>query len=135
METRVADRDRSAAAAAPPGAMRDRPDAGESRAGTTPSAGLGPAPGTADRRTHTAPNAPRRARGPLYAALDLGTNNCRLLIARPHENSFRVLDGFLLDDHVPKMDDDSDWNHRGRAHAIGYMQGLIRMGQLMAKAA
>lgn len=37
-------------------------------------------------------------------------------------------DGFLLDDHVPKMDGDSDWNHRGRAHAIGYMQGLIRMG-------
>ena len=36
-------------------------------------------------------------------------------------------DGFLLDDHVPHMDGDSDWNHRGRAHAIGYMQGLIRM--------
>lgn len=35
-------------------------------------------------------------------------------------------DGFLLDDHVPKMDGDSDWNHRGRAHAIGYMQGLVR---------
>lgn len=35
--------------------------------------------------------------------------------------------GFLLDDHVPKMDGDSDWNHRGRSHAIGYMQGLIRM--------
>jgi exopolyphosphatase/guanosine-5'-triphosphate,3'-diphosphate pyrophosphatase len=30
----------------------------------------------------------------VYAALDLGTNNCRLLIARPHEGSFRVLDGF-----------------------------------------
>ncbi|MEP7240499.1 MAG: Ppx/GppA phosphatase family protein [Devosia sp.] len=30
----------------------------------------------------------------MYAALDLGTNNCRLLIARPHEQSFRVLDGF-----------------------------------------
>ena len=40
-------------------------------------------------------------------------------------------DGFLLDDHVPKMDDDTDWNHRGRAHAIGYMQGLIRMGAFM----
>ena len=39
-------------------------------------------------------------------------------------------DGFLLDDHVPKMDGDSDWSHRGRAHAIGYMQGLIRAGQL-----
>jgi exopolyphosphatase/guanosine-5'-triphosphate,3'-diphosphate pyrophosphatase len=30
----------------------------------------------------------------VYAALDLGTNNCRLLIARPHDKSFRVLDGF-----------------------------------------
>jgi mannonate dehydratase len=40
-------------------------------------------------------------------------------------------DGFLLDDHVPKMDDDSDWSHRGRAHAIGYMQGLIRMGEFL----
>jgi mannonate dehydratase len=35
--------------------------------------------------------------------------------------------GFLLDDHVPHMDGDSEWNHRGRAHAIGYMQGLMRM--------
>ena len=40
-------------------------------------------------------------------------------------------DGFLLDDHVPHMDGDSDWNHRGRAHAIGYMQGLIRMGKFI----
>lgn len=38
-------------------------------------------------------------------------------------------DGFIIDDHVPSMDNDTDWNHRGRAHAIGYMQGLIRMGQ------
>jgi mannonate dehydratase len=36
-------------------------------------------------------------------------------------------DGFLLDDHVPHMDGDTSWNHRGRAHAIGYMQGLLRM--------
>ncbi len=41
--------------------------------------------------------------------------------------------GFLLDDHVPKMDGDSDWNHRGRAHAIGYMQGLIRMAEFLGK--
>jgi mannonate dehydratase len=40
-------------------------------------------------------------------------------------------DGFLLDDHVPKMDGDSDWNHRGRAHAVGYMQGLVRMAQYL----
>lgn len=42
--------------------------------------------------------------------------------------------GFLLDDHVPHMDDDTDWNHRGRAHAIGYMQGLLRMGDRMQAA-
>jgi exopolyphosphatase / guanosine-5'-triphosphate,3'-diphosphate pyrophosphatase len=31
---------------------------------------------------------------PLYAALDLGTNNCRLLIARPSWEGFRVVDAF-----------------------------------------
>ncbi len=36
----------------------------------------------------------RKRRAPTYAALDLGTNNCRLLVARPTENGFRVLDGF-----------------------------------------
>jgi exopolyphosphatase / guanosine-5'-triphosphate,3'-diphosphate pyrophosphatase len=30
----------------------------------------------------------------IYAALDLGTNNCRLLVARPEGNSFRVVDAF-----------------------------------------
>jgi len=30
----------------------------------------------------------------LYAALDLGTNNCRLLIATPASNGFKVVDGF-----------------------------------------
>ena len=32
--------------------------------------------------------------GPTYAALDLGTNNCRLLVARPTGDSFRVIDAF-----------------------------------------
>jgi exopolyphosphatase/guanosine-5'-triphosphate,3'-diphosphate pyrophosphatase len=31
---------------------------------------------------------------PLYAALDLGTNNCRLLVAEPWHQSFRVVDAF-----------------------------------------
>jgi mannonate dehydratase len=43
-------------------------------------------------------------------------------------------DGFILDDHVPQMDGDTPWNHRGRAHAIGYMQGLIRMAEHMKAA-
>src|ERR1700710_2129684 len=30
----------------------------------------------------------------VYAALDLGTNNCRLLIACPTGDSFRVVDSF-----------------------------------------
>ena len=34
-----------------------------------------------------------RRQGP-YAALDLGTNNCRLLIARPTAEGFRVIDAF-----------------------------------------
>jgi exopolyphosphatase/guanosine-5'-triphosphate,3'-diphosphate pyrophosphatase len=34
------------------------------------------------------------AEGPFYGALDLGTNNCRLLIATPREHGFRVVDAF-----------------------------------------
>jgi exopolyphosphatase/guanosine-5'-triphosphate,3'-diphosphate pyrophosphatase len=32
--------------------------------------------------------------GATYAALDLGTNNCRLLVARPTHDGFRVVDAF-----------------------------------------
>ena len=56
---------------------------------------------------HTAaavPTAPLRAsahrgarcarRDGVYGALDLGTNNCRLLLARPSRRGFRVVDAF-----------------------------------------
>ncbi|HEU4961802.1 MAG TPA: Ppx/GppA phosphatase family protein [Sphingomonas sp.] len=46
---------------------------------------------------HRPPGAPIRPRWPQaqhYAALDLGTNNCRLLIARPNGNGFTVIDAF-----------------------------------------
>jgi exopolyphosphatase / guanosine-5'-triphosphate,3'-diphosphate pyrophosphatase len=36
----------------------------------------------------------RGGRAGTYAALDLGTNNCRLLIARPTADGFRVVDAF-----------------------------------------
>ncbi|WDR06133.1 Ppx/GppA phosphatase family protein [Devosia rhodophyticola] len=69
-----------------------------SRAGTG-HAGQGPREETlpkspVEQRTSNAQNPPRRHRGPVYAALDLGTNNCRLLIARPHDHGFRVIDGY-----------------------------------------
>lgn len=34
-------------------------------------------------------------------------------------------DGFILDDHVPAIVDDTRWGHRGRAHATGYLMGLL----------
>jgi exopolyphosphatase/guanosine-5'-triphosphate,3'-diphosphate pyrophosphatase len=37
---------------------------------------------------------PARRRQHTYAALDLGTNNCRLLVARPDGQGFSVLDAF-----------------------------------------
>jgi exopolyphosphatase/guanosine-5'-triphosphate,3'-diphosphate pyrophosphatase len=46
----------------------------------------------ADRRD--AQGSAARANGRLYAALDLGTNNCRLLIASPRDHGFRVVDAF-----------------------------------------
>jgi exopolyphosphatase/guanosine-5'-triphosphate,3'-diphosphate pyrophosphatase len=52
-------------------------------------------PGVSERplpSTNVSP--PATARPPSCAALDLGTNNCRLLIARPAGGSFRVVDAF-----------------------------------------
>ena len=40
------------------------------------------------------PAAGARSQRHTYGAVDLGTNNCRLLIARPDEGSFTVLDAF-----------------------------------------
>ncbi len=40
------------------------------------------------------PDANIERRQATYAALDLGTNNCRLLIARPTADGFRVVDAF-----------------------------------------
>ncbi len=42
----------------------------------------------------TEPTSGSRTRPDLYAALDLGTNNCRLLIARPTGDGLQVVDSF-----------------------------------------
>jgi mannonate dehydratase len=33
--------------------------------------------------------------------------------------------GFIIDDHVPVMLDDSQWRHRGHAFATGYIMALV----------
>lgn len=53
--------------------------------------------GIGTQRSAEAPRARRRAseeEAPCYAALDLGTNNCRLLIATPARSGFRVVEAF-----------------------------------------
>jgi len=39
-------------------------------------------------------------------------------------------DGFILDDHTPLLVGDSSYGHRGRAFALGYIEGLIEMMDL-----
>lgn len=51
-------------------------------------------PGRRRRRRRPAFDRPRRPDAPHYAALDLGTNNCRLLVAYPTDNTFQVVDSF-----------------------------------------
>lgn len=41
--------------------------------------------------------------------------------------------GFMSTDHVPHVVNDSPWQHRSRAHAIGYMEGLIKMVNLIER--
>ena len=55
----------------------------------SPRPGRGPAPASAP-----GPSPSRRLARHTYGALDLGTNNCRLLIARPNESGFTVVDAF-----------------------------------------
>lgn len=58
-----------------------------------------PAISRSTERRSTAPSftpaaTERRARPPAYAAIDLGTNNCRMLVGVPSGGGFHVLDSF-----------------------------------------
>ena len=44
---------------------------------------------------------------PLFAALDLGTNSCRMLIARPRKSDFEVIDAFSKTVYLGKGMDSS----------------------------
>lgn len=49
---------------------------------------------TRERRTEQRRHAAGAGVNKRYGAIDLGTNSCRLLIAVPSDNGFRVLDGY-----------------------------------------
>lgn len=51
-------------------------------------------PDPASQPGHASPEPRRHAGAPLYGALDLGTNNCRLLLAVPARAGFRVVGSF-----------------------------------------
>ncbi len=69
---------------------------------TVAARSVAPAPCVVDDGTaepvglHIEDNTPVRAASTnrIYAALDLGTNNCRLLVAKPVRNGFQVIDAF-----------------------------------------
>ena len=69
----------------------DRPKAVSSEPAERSSATNGKA---AEDKTPTTGRQRRRGKLPAYGALDLGTNNCRLLVARPSRRGFVVIDAF-----------------------------------------
>lgn len=72
---------------------RKRPFTGKSQPPGRPNApaAAGETPAAASRMATLAPVGGTRH---AYAAIDLGTNNCRLLIARPDDENFTVIDAF-----------------------------------------
>jgi mannonate dehydratase len=63
---------------------------------------------------------------PCFVECFLGEGNYQpaLVIRTLHELGY---DGFIMDDHTPALVGDSSYGHRGRAFALGYIQGLIEM--------
>jgi mannonate dehydratase len=56
--------------------------------------------------------------------VDEGQTDVAAVVRRLKEVGFN---GFILDDHVPHLVNDSKYGHRGRAYAIGYIRGMIRV--------
>ena len=58
-----------------------------------------------------------------------GNMNVVAAVKTLHEVGFS---GFLIDDHVPEMLDDSDWRHRGHAYSTGYIMALVEAVKQLA---
>lgn len=73
------------------GAPSQDPQRASDKSGGSKARSDGPPHAGRIRNTHQGAGGDR---GPIYGALDLGTNNCRLLLARPSRRGFRVVDAF-----------------------------------------
>lgn len=54
--------------------------------------------------------------------IDEGNCDVYAAVRKLSEVGFR---GFIIDDHVPRMVNDSPWGHRGRAFATGYIKAMV----------
>lgn len=54
--------------------------------------------------------------------IDEGNSDVVAVLKKLKSVGFR---GFILDDHVPHLVNDSAWGHRGRAYATGYLRGIL----------
>ena len=70
----------------------------------------------------------RRDRAPLFAAVDLGTNNCRLLIAAPRGGSFKVVDSYS---QIVRLGE--GLNESGRISDQAMSRAVEALGKIAAK--
>ena len=54
--------------------------------------------------------------------VDMGNFDTSEVVRTLHEIGF---EGVVISDHVPKMEGDDDWRHRGRGFTIGYLRGVV----------
>jgi mannonate dehydratase len=54
--------------------------------------------------------------------IDLGNYDAYEILSLLDEVGFS---GMIIPDHTPHVEGDTDWEHRGRAHAVGYLNGML----------
>lgn len=91
----IAGRSKSDTSRPPDGVAQHADDCGPAPQTDTPPTRDGNSEARDDRQRKPRRRKRRPHRGsPTYGALDLGTNNCRLLVAKPSVEGFRVIDAF-----------------------------------------
>jgi len=103
--------------------MSDRVDDGAPRAGTSQN-GKNEVKRNGASRPKSRFHSLGAGKKPLYAAIDLGTNNCRLLIVEPGSGGFRVRDSFS---RIVRLGEGLDATHCLSEAAIVRTLGALRI--------